>query len=86
MKKILLSLLLCYAVAAGAQTERVNVFLGSSGDHGQLSPAASSPFHQLSVVPYTHPTTHTGTSIWPRQLKALPITAWKEWAVWEVEG
>lgn len=71
MKKILLSLLLCYAVAAGAQTERVNVFLGSSGDHGQLSPAASSPFHQLSVVPYTHPTTHTGYEYLAKEIKGL---------------
>ncbi|TJZ60440.1 glycoside hydrolase family 92 protein [Sphingobacterium olei] len=43
-----------------AQSEKVNVFLGSSGDHGQLSPAASSPFHQLSIVPQTLPTLHMG--------------------------
>ncbi|GGH08085.1 glycoside hydrolase family 92 protein [Sphingobacterium alkalisoli] len=43
-----------------AQSENVNVFLGSSGDHGQLSPAASSPFHQLSIVPQTNPTLHMG--------------------------
>lgn len=38
----------------------VNVFLGSSGDHGQLSPAASSPFSLLSIGPQTYPTTHMG--------------------------
>lgn len=38
----------------------VNVFLGSSGDHGQLSPAASSPFSSLSIGPQTNPTTHMG--------------------------
>lgn len=38
----------------------VNVFLGSSGDHGQLSPAASSPFGLLSIAPQTYPTTHMG--------------------------
>ncbi|RZL47347.1 MAG: alpha-mannosidase [Pedobacter sp.] len=38
----------------------VNVFLGSSGDHGQLSPAASSPFGMMSVGPQTYPNIHTG--------------------------
>lgn len=38
----------------------VNVFLGSSGDHGQLSPAASYPFSMLSIGPQTYPNTHTG--------------------------
>lgn len=40
--------------------EQVNVFLGSSGDHGQLSPAASYPFSALSIAPQTYPYTHTG--------------------------
>ncbi|WP_414703893.1 glycoside hydrolase domain-containing protein [Pontibacter sp. 13R65] len=40
--------------------EKVNVFLGSSGDHGQLSPAASYPFSMLSIGPQTYPTTHMG--------------------------
>lgn len=41
-------------------TDQVNVFLGSSGDHGQLSPAASYPFSILSIGPLTYPITHTG--------------------------
>lgn len=40
--------------------DQVNVFLGSSGDHGQLSPAASYPFSMLSIGPQTYPGTHTG--------------------------
>lgn len=40
--------------------DKVNVFLGSSGDHGQLSPAASYPFSALSIAPQTYPSTHTG--------------------------
>lgn len=40
--------------------KNVNVFLGSSGDHGQLTPAASSPFSQLSILPQTYPTLHSG--------------------------
>lgn len=38
----------------------VNVFLGSSGDHGQMSPAASSPFGMMSIGPQTYPTLHAG--------------------------
>lgn len=38
----------------------VNVFLGTSGDHGQLSPGASSPFGMLDICPQTYPNTHTG--------------------------
>lgn len=38
----------------------VNVFLGSSGDHGQLSPAASSPFGMMSIGPQTYPNLHAG--------------------------
>ncbi|MFT4204843.1 MAG: glycoside hydrolase family 92 protein [Chitinophagaceae bacterium] len=38
----------------------VNVFLGTSGDHGQMSPAASAPFGLLSIAPQTYPHTHTG--------------------------
>ncbi|TDE15663.1 glycoside hydrolase domain-containing protein [Dyadobacter psychrotolerans] len=43
-----------------AQSAQVNVFLGSSGDHGQLSPAASSPLSQLSILSKSSPATHTG--------------------------
>jgi putative alpha-1,2-mannosidase len=39
---------------------QVNVFLGASGDHGQMSPAASYPFSMLSIGPQTYPTTHMG--------------------------
>lgn len=41
-------------------TPLVNVFLGSSGDHGQMSPAASYPFSMLSIGPQTYPHIHTG--------------------------
>src|ERR1700744_4808675 len=44
----------CAAVA------QVNVFLGTSGDHGQLSPAASYPFSMLDIGPQTYPNLHAG--------------------------
>lgn len=46
--------------ASGQTSTRVNVFLGTSGDHGQLSPAASYPFSMMSIGPQTYPATHPG--------------------------
>ena len=43
-----------------AQGNLVNVFLGSSGDHGQMSPAATSPFSMMSIGPQTYPKLHAG--------------------------
>jgi putative alpha-1,2-mannosidase len=45
----------------------VNVFLGTSGDHGQLSPAASYPFRMLSIGPQTYPSTHTGYEYYAKE-------------------
>src|SRR5690606_7920155 len=64
-------LVICFSAAAGLSgtlvqenqqdpADLVNVFLGTSGDHGQLSPAASYPFSMMSIGPVTYPSTHTG--------------------------
>ncbi|TWR24736.1 glycoside hydrolase family 92 protein [Mucilaginibacter pallidiroseus] len=61
MKKLFLCLFLFLANFAFAQVaHNVNVFLGSSGDHGQMSPAASYPFGMLSIGPQTYPKLHMG--------------------------
>jgi putative alpha-1,2-mannosidase len=62
MKKLLFILALISPVvfASAQNAEKVNVFLGSSGDHGQMSPAASSPFGMLSIGPQTYPKLHMG--------------------------
>ncbi|MCL7989236.1 glycoside hydrolase family 92 protein [Sphingobacterium sp. lm-10] len=70
-KAIMLSLLVFGARVLFAQVDQVNVFLGSSGDHGQLSPAASSAFHQLSIVPFTNPTTHTGYEFLAKEIRGF---------------
>lgn len=60
----LIVLMLCapaYSQSRSADlASQVNVFLGTSGDHGQLSPAACYPFSMLSIVPQTYPSIHTG--------------------------
>jgi putative alpha-1,2-mannosidase len=61
MKKILLiGGLLSFQCLSAQQISPVNVFLGSSGDHGQMSPAASYPFGMLSIGPQTYPNLHMG--------------------------
>lgn len=52
----------------------VNVFLGSSGDHGQLSPSASYPFSMLSIGPQTYPATHTGYEFKAKQFLGFTHT------------
>ena len=65
-KSALLLLLVCCFPKLQAQKNSediaglVNVFLGTSGDHGQLSPAASYPFSMLSIGPQTYPKLHAG--------------------------
>ncbi|PWS26844.1 alpha-mannosidase [Pedobacter yonginense] len=49
-----------FSIKKSKPVNLVNVFLGSSGDHGQMSPAASYPFSMLSIGPQTYPKTHTG--------------------------
>lgn len=63
LKPVILSFALALgAVQLPAQQliDQVNVFLGTSGDHGQLSPGASSPFHQMDIAPQTYPQLHAG--------------------------
>ncbi|PST84283.1 alpha-mannosidase [Pedobacter yulinensis] len=65
-RKRMLAFLCCFlqliAVPGRGQSPAaaVNVFLGTSGDHGQLSPAASAPFSYLSIGPQTDPHIHAG--------------------------
>lgn len=49
-----------YSGKTNKPVDLVNVFLGSSGDHGQISPAASYPFSLLSIGPQTYPHSHMG--------------------------
>ncbi|MFD2969466.1 glycoside hydrolase domain-containing protein [Sphingobacterium bambusae] len=63
LKPYLFSALLATAsinLSAQQIADQVNVFLGTSGDHGQLSPGASSPFHQMDIAPQTSPNLHAG--------------------------
>ncbi|TWW02585.1 glycoside hydrolase domain-containing protein [Chitinophaga pinensis] len=68
MKKSLIYLLSLLSLTAVAQQSgQVNVFLGSSGDNGQMSPAASYPFSMVSIGPETYPSTHTGYEYYAKE-------------------
>lgn len=73
--------LLVLALPARAQekqhTPQVNVFLGSSGDHGQLSPAAAYPFSMMSIVPQTYPAIHTGYEYTAKQFLGFAHTVFE---------
>ena len=67
MQKIKSFLILFFAFVSITKAQQtfdpvklVNVFLGTSGDHGQLSPAAGSPFGMMSIGPQTYPNLHAG--------------------------
>lgn len=68
LKKLILILWVTPLIPVRAQnlsaennvSSQVNVFLGTSGDHGQLSPAASYPLSMMSIGPQTYPKLHAG--------------------------
>jgi putative alpha-1,2-mannosidase len=55
-----LTLLITQPSFSQTPADKVNVFVGSSGDHGQMSPGASYPFGLMSIAPQTYPNLHTG--------------------------
>ena len=78
MKKsafIILSILsVLSAYAQDSLTNYVNVFLGTSGDHGQLSPSASTPFNMMNLGPQTNPHQHTGYEFYAKEFDGFTHT------------
>ncbi|WP_308992389.1 glycoside hydrolase domain-containing protein [Mariniflexile litorale] len=60
--------------AVSPPAKKVNVFLGSSGDHGQMSPSASSPFNMLSIGPQTYSHNHTGYEYYAERYEGFTHT------------
>ncbi len=54
--------------------QKVNVFLGTSGDHGQMSPAASYPFSMMSIGPQTNPHIHAGYEYYAKDFDGFTHT------------
>ena len=63
MKKIILliSIIAIFSPYSAADNLKyVNMFLGTSGDHGQMAPGAACPFGMISVCPDSEPHQHAG--------------------------
>ena len=72
---LFLTLLLAFTSAAQQQlTDYVNVFLGTSGDHGQMSPSATTPFNMMNLGPQTNPHQHTGYEYYAKQFDGFTHT------------
>lgn len=56
----LMFLILASANVSADNAKYVNMFLGSAGDHGQMTPGASYPFGMVSVCPDSTPHQHGG--------------------------
>jgi putative alpha-1,2-mannosidase len=54
------TMLFCPMSQAQNPLDMVNLFMGTSGDHGQLSPAATTPFSMIAVGPDSEPRQHPG--------------------------
>ena len=79
---VIFTLVLAFtSVAQVSLTDYVNVFLGTSGDHGQMSPSATTPFNMMNLGPQTNPHQHTGYEYYAKQFDGFTHTQWKVWAV-----
>ena len=77
MKKILPVLLWLLTWSGYTQehtTKFVNVFLGTSGDHGQMSPSATTPFNMMNLGPQTNPHQHTGYEYYAKEFEGFTHT------------
>jgi putative alpha-1,2-mannosidase len=57
---VLLLLSLFVFSTKASNSSKVNLFIGTSGDNGQVSPGACVPFGMVNVCPDSHPRTHAG--------------------------
>ena len=60
LRKMLLILALLSTAVMASETSRVNVFVGTEGDHGQLHPGATVPFGMVVLGPDLTDRMHTG--------------------------
>lgn len=64
----------CLADEAPAPIDMVDPFVGTAGDHGQLTPAATGPFGMVQLSPDTVPAQHAGYDYHAQQLAGFSHT------------
>ena len=67
-------LFLCLSVQARDNSRYVNLFMGTAGDHGQVSPAAQLPFGLASVCPDSKTPSHVGYDYDIPQISGISVT------------
>ena len=71
---LIVAALVSLAAAAG-NGKYVNMFMGTAGDHGQVSPAAQVPFGLASVCPDCYAKDrHAGYDFEVTQIKGISVT------------
>ncbi len=70
---ILLTLLNFQLLSFADNSRYVNMFLGTSGDHGQMAPGASCPFGMISVCPDSKPNQHAGYDFSVPEISGISI-------------
>lgn len=77
-KPICLSLALCLILCLPAQARNnsrfVNLFMGTAGDHGQVSPAAQLPLGLASVCPDSKAASHAGYDYDEPEISGISVT------------
>ena len=77
-KPICLSLALCLVLCITAQARDnsrfVNLFMGTAGDHGQVSPAAQLPLGLASVCPDSKVSSHAGYDYDEPEISGISVT------------
>lgn len=76
MRKILLIATLLFSAMSCGKTclDYVNPFIGTSGDHGQVSPAACVPYGMVSVCPDSRPWQQAGYDYAVPEISGISIT------------
>ena len=71
---IWLGLALCFPVTARDNSRYVNLFMGTAGDHGQVSPAAQLPLGLASVCPDSKVPSHAGYDYDVPEISGVSVT------------
>ncbi len=83
LKVLFCALCVCVGVSVFAQvkkakplaekTDKVDPFVGTSGDHGQLTPSAQLPFGLVKLGPETDPSNQGGYDYLSKKIKGFTI-------------
>jgi len=74
MKKCLFLFLLVFSLHAQAGVNKyVNLFIGTSGDNGQVAPGAAVPFGMVNVCPDSNPRRHAGYDYAEKRISGISV-------------